>query len=191
MTKTFLILLAMFFFIGRSFAQEGFTISGIMQHSDLEGGCWYLESKNMKYELTGSPELMAACRVVGRMLTLRVRERKMMASTCMLGHIVEVLEVLDTVHHPHNPPFYEKKIKGVIRQTKNGCWYVLARKKRYELQGAIPTKFMHGGAKYNRVSVILPASESKCDLDAVITISHLDRDMKQKGRAREKKADPR
>src|SRR2546423_857476 len=97
-----------------SFAQKEFTIMGIMQHSDLEGGCWYLESKHMKYELTASPEILQTCHVVGRMLSLRVRQAPMMASTCMLGHMVEVLEVYDTLFHPHDPPYTHEVIKGII-----------------------------------------------------------------------------
>jgi len=176
-----------------AFAQKGeFTIMGIMQHTDLEGGCWFIESKHMKYELTGSPAVMQTCRVAGRSLTLRVRQAPMMASTCMLGHMVEVLEVLDTVFHAHNPPFEKVKIKGVVHMTKDSCWYVLTKaKKRYELQPPIPAKFMHRGAKYNRISTVLPNSESQCNnMDFVITISMLDPDMKQ-DEARERKSDPR
>jgi len=170
------------------FAQKEFTIIGIMQHSDLEGGCWYLESKHMKYELIASPEILQTCHVVGRMLTLSVRKAPTKASTCMLGQIVEVLQVFDTLFHPHNPPFTHEVIKGIIHKTKDNCWYVLAKnKKRYELQAPVPKKFMKAGAKYNRLSTVLPDSESQCGMDFVITISQLDPDMK----AHEKKYDPR
>jgi hypothetical protein len=174
-----------------AFAQKEFTIMGIMQHTDLEGGCWFIESNHMKYELTASPAILHTCHVAGRMLTLRVRQAPMMASTCMLGHMVEVIEVIDTVFHPHNPPFEKMKVKGIIHMTKDSCWYVLAKnKKRYELERPIPKKFMRIGAKYNRLSTVLPKSEGQCGMDAVITISQLDPDMKQ-DEARERKFDPR
>jgi hypothetical protein len=188
------ILFILLFLAGLSFtafAQDGFTIMGIMQHSNLEGGCWFLQAKHKKYELTGSPEILQTCRVEGRMLTLRVRQAKMMASVCMIGDMVEVLEVIDSVSHPHNPPFTHEHIKGIIHKSIDGCWYVLtAHKKRYELQGQIPKKFMHAGRKYNRMSTVLPGSESNCRMDYVIPISELDPDMKPK-EAREKKSDPR
>jgi hypothetical protein len=187
----FLLVFFLAAFSQTAFAQKEFTIIGVMQHTDLEGGCWFIESKQMKYELTGTPEILQTCHVPGRMLTLRVHLAPMMASTCMLGHMVEVIEVLDTVFHAHNPPFEKKKIKGIVHMTKDSCWYVLAKnKKRYELQPPIPKKFMHSGAKYNRLSTVLPKSESQCDMDAVITISELDPDMKQE-EARERKYDPR
>lgn len=173
------------------FAQNDFTVSGFMHHSDLEGGCWYLQAKNNKYELTASPEILATCYVEGRMLTLRVHQAHMMKSICMMGMMVAVDEVLDSVFHPHDPPYDRKKIKGIIHKNKAGCWYVLATdKRRYELQAPIPPKFMHIGAKYNRISVVLPNTESQCDMNGVITISELEPDMKPK-EAKERKSDPR
>lgn len=174
-----------------AFAQKDFTVMGIMQHTDLEGGCWFLQTKQMKYELTASPEILRICHIEGRALTLRVHQAHMMKSICMIGTMVEVAEVLDTVFHPHNPPFVHRKVKGIIHKTKAGCWYVRgADKLRYELQAPVPKKFMHAGARYNRMSVVLPGSESECGMEAVITISQLDPDMKPK-EAKEKKSDPR
>ena len=173
-----------------TFAQKDFTVSGFMHHSDLEGGCWFLQAKQMKYELTASPEILATCHVEGRMLTLRVHQARMMKSICMIGTMVEISEVLDTVFHPHNPPYERKKIKGIVHKTKAGCWYVAAGKRRYELQPPIPEKFMHSGIRYNRISVVLPGTESQCDMYGVITISELEPDMKPKD-ARERKSDPR
>jgi hypothetical protein len=173
------------------FAQKEFNISGIMQHSDLEGGCWFLQSGKFKYELTGSPENLRICKVEGRPLVLRVRQAKMMSSVCMIGKMVEVIEVLDTVFHPHDPPVFEKKITGTIHKTKEGCWYVRATdKRRYELLDPVPEKFMHVGMHYSRISKVLPKTESQCGLDGVITISMLEKDMK-KDQAKEKKNDPR
>jgi len=186
LTSIFLILS-----IHQAFAQNDFTVVGMMHHSDLEGGCWYLQSKNNKYELTASPEILATCYVEGRMLTLRAHQARMMQSICMMGMMIEVTEVLDTIFHPHDPPYERKIIKGIIHKNKTGCWYVLATdKRRYELQAPIPAKFMHIGAKYNRLSVVLPDSESQCNMNGVITISELEPDMKPK-EAKERKSDPR
>lgn len=187
----FLAALAPILFSHRVFAHNEFTVMGIMQHSDLEGGCWYLQAKQMKYELTASPEILRICHVEGRSLTLRVRQAKMMASICMIGHMVEVTEVLDTLFHPHNPPFIHKKVRGIVRKNKSGCWYVVGNDKlRYELQAPIPKKFMRIGMRYNRMSTVLPGTESECGMNRVITISMLDPDLKPK-EIIQKKSDPR
>jgi hypothetical protein len=193
MKQSLVFLIALFFSAAPnlSFAQEEFTIAGIMQHSDLEGGCWYLQAKDQKYELTASPEILQTCHVVGRPLTLRVRQAKMMASICMIGHMVEVIVVIDSVLHPHNPAVTDKVVKGIVHKTKAGCWYVLATDKlRYELQMPVPKKFMRIGARYNRLSKVIPGSEGECSMDNVIYISMLEPDM-QKIEAKEKKSDPR
>lgn len=165
-----------------AFAQKGnpeFTIMGIMQHSNLEGGCWYVDTRNGKYELTGSPADLATCKVEGRQLTLKVRQAKMMASTCMVGKMVQIVEVLDTAFHPHNPPVNKMKITGIIHRTKSGCWYVLtSKKKKYEIQAPVPGKYMKVGKRYNRLSLVIPGNEGMCNMNGVITISQLESDMK-------------
>ncbi len=84
-----------------AFAQKEFVIAGKMMHTDLEGGCWYLNVKDVKYELSGSPEDLAKCYVEYRPVTLRVKPGGMMGSTCMLGKRLIIVEVLDTMFHPH------------------------------------------------------------------------------------------
>ena len=171
--------------------QKEFTIMGIMQHPELEGGCWYVQARQVKYELTGSPEDLLKCKVEGRQLTLRVRQARNLNSPCMIGHMVEIVQVVDTDFHPHNPPFSDKRIKGTVRRSELDCWYVLATdKKRYELQEPIPKKYMHKGAKYNRVSKVVPGSESDCGMDAVIIDSNAPLE-KSKTQAKQKKNDPR
>ena len=164
-----------------SYAQKEFTISGVMQHSHLEGGCWYVQAKQQKYELNASPEILQTCNVEGRMLTLRVRQAPMMKSICMMGIVVEVIDVLDTVFHPHNPPVFDKNINGIVHKTKAGCWYISASDKRhYELQAPIPKKFMRVGARYNRMSKVIPGSEGNCNMDGVITIGPFEPVIKSK-----------
>jgi hypothetical protein len=174
-----------------AFGQKDFTVTGIMHHTDIEGGCWYLQANQMKYELTALPEILRTCYVDGRMLTLRAHLAHMMKSICMVGTMLEVTVVLDSVFRPHDPPYSDVKIKGTVHKTKAGCWYVRSTDKhRYELQPPIPEQFMHIGARYNRMSKLLPESESSCGVDGVITISLLEPDMIPK-EAREKKNDPR
>jgi hypothetical protein len=82
-------------------------------------------------------------------------------------------------------------IKGIVHKTKSGCWYVLSTNKhKFELQPPIPKQFMRIGARYNRMSKVIPGGEGNCDMEGVITISLLEPDMKPK-EAREKKSDPR
>ncbi len=152
-----------------AFAQKEFVITGKMMHTDLEGGCWYLSVKDTKYELSGSPEDLAKCYVEYRPVTLRVRPGGMMGSTCMLGKRLIIVEVLDTMFHPHNPPVYQRKIVGTVHRTKAGCWYVIDTKKtRYELQSPIPKQYLRIGTKYNRKSRFVPGTESNCGMDGVI-----------------------
>jgi hypothetical protein len=165
-----------------AFAQKSnpeFTIMGVMQHSELEGGCWYLDSRSGKFELTGSPADLATCKVEGRQLTLKVRQAKMMSSPCMIGKMVQIVEVIDTAFHPHNPPVNNMKISGTMHRTKTGCWYVLtAKKKKYEIQTPVPKQFMKIGKRYNRLSNVVPGGEGSCNMDGVIIISELESDMK-------------
>jgi len=164
-----------------AFAQKNnpeFTIMGIMQHSDLEGGCWYVDARSGKYELTGSPADLATCKVEGRQLVLKVRRAKMMASPCMIGKMVEIVEVLDTAFHPHNHPVDKMQISGTIHKMKSGCWYVLtAKKRKYEFQLPMRKQFMKIGKRYNRLSMVIPGNEGMCNMDGVITISDLEPDM--------------
>ncbi len=193
MKQTLIILTALFIAAtaGLSFGQKEFTIMGIMQHSDIEGGCWYLQAKQLKYELKATPEILHTCQVEARMLTLRVRQSPKVQSICMIGQMVEVIEVVDSVFHPHNPPVTHKVVKGTVHKTKQGCWYVLATdKRRYELQAPVPKKFMKIGASYDRMSMVIPGPEGDCGMNDVITISELEPDMIQKD-AKEKKSDPR
>ncbi|MEI8134289.1 MAG: hypothetical protein WCH46_04305 [bacterium] len=171
-------LIAILFATQTAFAQKEFTINGRMHHSDLEGGCWYLEAKNMKYELVGSPEFMQTCRVEGRMLSLSVTREPRMASTCMIGQIVRVVAIFDTIMHPVDPSYKKETIKGTVHRNKQGCWYVLsAHHKRYELQAPIPKRFMKLRAKYNRLSTVLSSADSGCGMDGVIVFSGLEPDM--------------
>ena len=131
-----------------SYAQKEFTVKGIMQYSNIEGGCWYLEAHKRRYELTGTDEQLATVRVEGRSLTLVVKQRNMQ-STCMMGTVVQIVDILDTVFHPHNPPVDRFKITGKVYKLDDGCYYVKTKSgKKYEFQGEVQKKYRKVGEKY-------------------------------------------
>ncbi len=168
-----------------------FTVSGIMQHTELEGGCWFLQTKTEKYELTGSPEDLAKCYVEGRPLTLRVVLRPFMASTCMIGKRIEIIAVLDTVFHARDPLVMTHRITGRVHRTKAGCWYVLTKEKfRYELQEPIPKRYKRIGAKFDKVTKFLEGREGKCEMNGVIVFP-MDEQPPKGGGIVPKRYDPR
>lgn len=76
---------------------EAFTLVGTMKfEAGLEGGCWVFQTDSgYKYELVG--EKVDQIRVDGRRFELKVKPRPDFASICMIGSIVEVLEVMRTL----------------------------------------------------------------------------------------------
>jgi hypothetical protein len=151
-------------------SQKEFTVKGVMHYSEIEGGCWYLETGNgKKYEIKGSDDELRMVRVPDRYLILVVKQVPNLQSVCMIGTLVQITNVVDTVRRPHNPPVTKMKISGKIGKTEEGCWYVKTKKgKKYELQAPIPKKYQKVGAKYSRMSMVVPSVDGECDLDAVI-----------------------
>src|SRR5437764_11888122 len=92
--RPFFFALLYLLFATASFAQ-GFAISGTMEHSNLEGGCWFLRADDGKqYELFGNPETIATLRNnTGTRVDLTVEHVKSGASVCMMGEIVRVLSL--------------------------------------------------------------------------------------------------
>ncbi len=171
-----------------SFAQKEFIIKGIMQFTDLEGGCWYLEAHKKRYELTGSDEQLATVRVEGRSLTLVVKQRNMQ-STCMVGTVVAIVDILDTVFHPHNPPVDRFKITGKIYRLDDSCYYVKTKSgKKYEFQGTLPKKYRKVGAKYSAMSMVIPSVDGFHNMNGVIMLPYVSN---SKPINVPKKADPR
>lgn len=153
-----------------SFAQKEFTIKGIMQFTNIEGGCWYLEAHKRKFELTGSDAQLRTVRVEGRSLTLVVKQRNIQ-STCMVGTVVEIVDILDTVFHPHNPPVERYKITGKVYKLDDGCFYVKTKSgKKYEFQGEVPTKYQKSGAKYSVMSMVIPSVDGYHNMSGVILL---------------------
>jgi hypothetical protein len=107
----------------------------------------------------------------------------------MLGKRLEVLEVLDTNFHARDPMLLHINVVGRIHKTKSGCWYVLTDKKlKYELESPVPKQYMKIGAKFNRMSKVIP-NESNCDgMNGKV---HFGLDEPQPGPMKEKKSDPR
>ncbi|MEP7234243.1 MAG: hypothetical protein ABI778_02995 [Ignavibacteriota bacterium] len=187
----FLVLILLPLLASTVFGQKEYVVMGSMQHSDIEGGCWFLQAKDQRYQLTGTAGILQSIQIEGRNLVLNVRDAQVRQSICMMGKIVEVVSILDSVFHPHNPPVYDKFISGKIHKTNNGCWYVLtAGRHKFELQAPIPKQFMHIGARYKRLSKVIPGPEGNCNMEGVITISMLEPDMKAKT-VREKKYNSR
>lgn len=152
------------------FAQREFTLVGTMMHTDLEGGCWYLETKRgQKYELVGSEENLRKVRVEGRYVTLTVRQAKMMASVCMLGTIVEILEVHDTNRYPRDPVVETRHVRGTVGKTDDGFWYVRASDGRdYEIDRYIVPSWYKPGLRFNRHVKVIPGSDGALDMYMVI-----------------------
>jgi len=152
------------------FAQKEFTLQGTMLHTELEGGCWYLETKRgQKYELVGSEENLQKVRVEGRYVTLSVRQAKMMASICMLGTIVEITEVLDTNRYPRDPAIEIKRVRGIVSKTNDGFWYIKGSDgKHYEMDKHIVPSYYRRGLRFNRRVKMISGSEGALDMHMVI-----------------------
>lgn len=151
-------------------AQNEFTLVGTMHHTDIEGGCWYLETKRgQKYELVGSEEDLKKVRVDGRYVTLSVRQAKMMASVCMIGTMVEITFVHDTNRYPRDPAVETKRIRGVVSRTHDGFWYICGDDgKNYEMSKAIVPSYYKTGLRFNREVKLIFGSEGVLDMHGLV-----------------------
>ena len=65
-----------------------------MHRIEIEGGCWQFESETGEsYELVGDQS--RKLQVEGRRAKLQIKPRPDLASICMTGKIVEVIEILE------------------------------------------------------------------------------------------------
>ncbi len=151
-------------------AQKEFTLVGTMKHTEIEGGCWYLETKRgQKYELVGSEENLKKVRVDGRYVTLSVRQAKMMASVCMLGTMVEIVDVHDTNRYPRDPVAETKRIRGVVAKTEDGFWYIRGTDgKNYEMSKSIVPSYYKTGLRFNRAVTMVGGAEGALDMHGLI-----------------------
>lgn len=165
--KRLFLLLLMAVGVSPAVASDEFTIEGVMRHTDLEGGCWYLDTDGKKYELRAGDETIQRTREEGKYFKLLVRKSGG-ASICMVGQIVDVVEVIDTVRHPVDPMIMHQRVVGKIRK-KAKCWYVRTGKgKTYELQGTLPKRWKKVGARFDERVRVIAGSFSKCGTNFVI-----------------------
>jgi hypothetical protein len=76
----------------KQYPAGSFTINGVMHHTNLEGGCWVFKTADGKnYELTGeaAKDLLRE----GQRAEIVVRPRRDLKSICLVGKIVEVVEI--------------------------------------------------------------------------------------------------
>lgn len=154
-----------------SAADEAFIISGRMMFTELEGGCWYLETdRGEKYQLTGSTTDIERTHSLGRMLRMKVVRADNIMSACMIGPFLRIVEIYDTVGYPSDQPYIFQKLNSRVYKTKNGCYYVKFKKQRYELSGSyVPAKFRKRGARLSGTyKVLLGKSATECGLEGVV-----------------------
>lgn len=167
----FLTLIAAFWLIPIALKAKPFNVSGRMEYAaELEGGCWYLlNDDGQKYQLIGTQEQLQQLQVIGRVVRLRVEEANV-ASICMIGKNVRVLEILDAVGYPTDMPWAELKISGRVYKSKAGCWYVKTKNRKYELSPQnMPKKYKRSGVKFVRtVRVMQGKAASTCGFDGLI-----------------------
>jgi hypothetical protein len=137
-------------------AAQGFVVSGMMHHTTLEGGCWYLQADDGKhYELQGDSALIAPLRTEGEHASLRVVPIKGAASICMIGEIVKVLERTDVRRYPIDPLIMPMNLAGTMF-VRSGKWYLKSKSGIYDFQNPPLTKYRHAGARYHqRVRVVV------------------------------------
>jgi hypothetical protein len=78
-----------------------FTIDGVMHHTNVEGGCWVFKaSAGQSYELVGdaAKDLLRE----GLRAEIVVKARSGLKSICMVGKIVEVVEIKE-IHSGPSP----------------------------------------------------------------------------------------
>jgi hypothetical protein len=76
----------------KQYPAGSFTIDGVMHHTNVEGGCWVFKAGDgQSYELMGdaAKDLLRE----GVRAEIVVKTRRDLKSICMVGKIVEVVEV--------------------------------------------------------------------------------------------------
>lgn len=131
-------------------AQE-ITLSGTMHKSNLEGGCWYLQAADKRYELTGDTAVLRELRIDGQHVVVDAVPVKNAASVCMIGEMVRVVRRLDSIRYPYDPPVMTLTLEGTIHRLKSGTWYLKTAPSRghaylYEFEKAPPAGSRHIGA---------------------------------------------
>jgi hypothetical protein len=157
-------------FAGRASAQP-FDLTGHMQHTNLEGGCWILiDYDGKQYEVLGDEELLAAIHKEGVVADLTVEPVKNGASTCMVGEIVRIVKVRNVRMQPFDAPITPTNVSGVVKRSKKGIWYVEQKNGiKYEFQAAPAKKYQRAGAHFKgHVMVNVDPNISREHMDGVI-----------------------
>ena len=150
LTKSALFALLALVSFSPAFAQKEFVIRGIMIHTKLEGGCWYLDAGPKHYEVYGDKELLDQLHQDNKFFALRVTSMKGAASVCMVGDMVRLVSIEDTVMHPYDPPIMPMKLVGKVHSTKDGVWYVQDSKgHKYNFHSAPAKKYRKSGAAFS------------------------------------------
>lgn len=97
---------AMLFFLcscasTKQYPAGSFTIDGVMHYTNIEGGCWVFRTTDgQSYELTGeaAKDLLRE----GLRAEIVVKPRRDVMSICMVGKIVEVIEIKG-IHSDSSP----------------------------------------------------------------------------------------
>ena len=151
-------------------AQET-TISGMMHHTTLEGGCWYLQGDGGKhFELIGDSAIVNPLRVDGQHVVVRAIPAKGMASICMMGEIVRVLGRIDSVRGPYDLPIAPMTLEGKIYRTRSGVWYLKTSSGlQYEFKDPPIKKYRHTGmAVHQKFRVLLDRKSTRENMNGVI-----------------------
>lgn len=147
------------------------TLSGTMHHSDIEGGCWYLQSDSGKpYELTGDSLLMMRLHIDGQHVVVRGVRAKGAASICMMGEIVHVTQRIDDVRYPIDPVISPIMVDGIVHRTKSGVWYVKTKSGlKFEFEDAPDQKYRKiGTAVHRQFRILLDRKYTKENMNGVI-----------------------
>lgn len=176
-----------------------YLVTGRMEYAaELEGGCWFLGAEDgQKYQLVGDRQQLEQVRVIGRNVKLMVEDANNVASTCMTGKMVRIVQVVDQVGFPVDLAYVTVKVTGRIYKTKAGCWYLKTSKgQRYDLEAEnIPKAKRNRGARVKNqyFRIFMEKKSSDCGFDGKATfIPNSSVTGSTHSKAQEKKpADPR
>jgi len=161
--KTFLaFVLTLFLAFGAQVAAaQQFLLSGKMIHTNLEGGCWYLDVDSKHYELLSSDtEMMARVHVPNAHVTVLVAATKGAMSPCMVGEVVKLIQVQDAEQqHPVDLMVMDIDITGRMHKSADGKWYVQTKKGAKFILTTPLSKYKHEGAHYHRFSRVVHGPE--------------------------------
>jgi hypothetical protein len=75
-------------------ADSSYIIDGKIYKTDLEAGCYYLDSAGAKYMLTGSDEMLNQVLRMGADVELKVVPDPEAVTACMVGPALRIVDVI-------------------------------------------------------------------------------------------------